>query len=85
MGEQTIQPGQETNMSHSDATDDSDTAMVNSNLVDWDGPDDPENPMNWSKSQKALFITTLGYISTLRYGSLFNLRKQNHTTRLHQY
>ncbi|KAG7041439.1 fluconazole resistance protein [Colletotrichum scovillei] len=65
MGEQTIQPGQETNMSHSDATDDSDTAMVNSNLVDWDGPDDPENPMNWSKSQKALFITTLGYISTL--------------------
>ncbi|KAK1546498.1 fluconazole resistance protein [Colletotrichum paranaense] len=65
MGEQMIPPGQGTIMVHSDAIDDSDTAMVNSYLVDWDEPDDPENPMNWSKCKKALFITTLGYISTL--------------------
>ncbi|KAK1713951.1 fluconazole resistance protein [Colletotrichum lupini] len=51
-------------MVHSDAIDDSDTAMVNSYLVDWDGPDDPENPMNWSKCKKALFITTLGPLAS---------------------
>jgi hypothetical protein len=24
----------------------------NVNLVDWDGPDDPENPKNWAKGRK---------------------------------
>lgn len=23
-------------------------------LVEWDGPDDPSNPLNWSKSKKAI-------------------------------
>ena len=30
------------------------------NIVDWDGPNDPENPMNWSNSRKWL---TIGLIS----------------------
>ncbi|PNH47869.1 hypothetical protein VD0004_g547 [Verticillium dahliae] len=34
------------------------------NLVDWDGPDDPENPMNWPDRQKWLNI---GLISLLTF------------------
>ncbi|WYZ35413.1 hypothetical protein EsH8_X_000060 [Colletotrichum jinshuiense] len=29
------------------------------NSVDWDGPDDRENPMNWSAKKKSIFIVTL--------------------------
>jgi hypothetical protein len=34
------------------------------NLVTWDGPDDPDNPRNWSTPYK-LFLTTLCCITTL--------------------
>jgi hypothetical protein len=26
------------------------------NVVDWDDPDDPEHPLNWSKGQKNLHL-----------------------------
>ena len=26
------------------------------NVVDWDGPHDPEHPLNWSKTQKNLHL-----------------------------
>ncbi|KAH8680681.1 major facilitator superfamily domain-containing protein [Xylariales sp. PMI_506] len=31
-------------------------AFTNPNLVDWDGPEDPSNPRNWSRSRKLLSI-----------------------------
>ena len=31
--------------------------------VEWDGPDDPQNPLNWSKGRKWL-VTTLGLMYT---------------------
>src|ERR1700729_2470918 len=34
------------------------------NLVTWDGPDDPDNPRNWSTPYK-LFLTTLSCITAL--------------------
>lgn len=36
-------------------------------LVDWDGPDDPENPYNWSGITKALQLTILAFNSFLTY------------------
>jgi DHA1 family multidrug resistance protein-like MFS transporter len=33
------------------------------NLIDWDGPDDPENPMNWSRSKKWITTTMLGIVT----------------------
>jgi hypothetical protein len=30
------------------------------NVVDWDGPDDPEKPMNWSKTRKGGIIFAVG-------------------------
>lgn len=32
-------------------------AVVDPNIVDWDGPDDPANPRNWSMSRKMLNIS----------------------------
>lgn len=36
-------------------------------LVDWDGPDDPENPHNWSGTQKAVTIGIVSVITFITY------------------
>lgn len=33
------------------------------NLVDWNGPDDPENPMNWSRSKKWIVTFTFSLMT----------------------
>lgn len=38
------------------------TATKDPNLVDWDGPDDPEKPLNWTKKKK---WSNLALIATL--------------------
>jgi hypothetical protein len=35
------------------------------NLVDWDGPDDPENPMNWTTTRKWAAISVISGITFL--------------------
>lgn len=41
-----------------------------SNLVDWDGPDDPANPHNWSTKRKLLFTLSIGLCTfTVAFGS----------------
>lgn len=32
-------------------------------VVDWDGPDDPENPMNWSNNKKWLNIVLISALT----------------------
>ena len=38
-----------------------------SDVVDWDGPDDLDNPMNWSTPKKVLIIGLISGISFLMY------------------
>ncbi|KAF2494681.1 MFS general substrate transporter, partial [Lophium mytilinum] len=38
------------------------------NIVDWDGPDDPANPMNWSSGKK---VTAVGIVSMIAFLSPF--------------
>ena len=33
------------------------------NLIEWDGPDDPENPMNWSVSKKWTVTITFAFMT----------------------
>ena len=33
------------------------------NMVDWDGPNDPENPMNWPESRKWIAVATVSVMS----------------------
>jgi hypothetical protein len=33
-----------------------DEPPLDHNVVDWDGSDDPEHPLNWSKGQKNLHL-----------------------------
>ncbi|KAI1910027.1 hypothetical protein LOZ53_000189 [Ophidiomyces ophidiicola] len=33
------------------------------NIVDWDGPDDPENPLNWTFKKKAIIVGSIAIIT----------------------
>jgi len=37
------------------------------NIVDWDGPDDPENPLNWTKRKKVNATVSIALITLLTY------------------
>jgi hypothetical protein len=37
------------------------------NIVDWDGPDDPENPQNWTDGRKWGIIATLAAVTLVTY------------------
>jgi len=41
-----------------------DEPQSNPNVVDWDGPGDPQHPLNWSKAQKNLHVGIVS-LSTL--------------------
>jgi len=41
--------------------------QVDPNLVDWDGPDDPANPMNWTERKKWTTVTVVSCISWVVY------------------
>ena len=35
------------------------------NIVFWDGPDDPENPMNWPERKKWINIGVLSFLTVI--------------------
>ncbi|EUC38620.1 hypothetical protein COCCADRAFT_82483 [Bipolaris zeicola 26-R-13] len=35
------------------------------NIVDWDGPDDPNNPQNWTAKKKWTIVATLGLVTLI--------------------
>jgi hypothetical protein len=37
------------------------------NTIDWDGPEDPQNPMNWSSAKKVTNIGTISVLAFLSY------------------
>jgi hypothetical protein len=39
------------------------------NIVDWDGPDDPTNPLNWPTKKKSIIVATISFITFLTYES----------------
>jgi hypothetical protein len=39
--------------------------IIDPDAVDWDGPDDPENPMNWADKKKWSCIAVLAIMSIL--------------------
>ncbi|KAI7780634.1 hypothetical protein LA080_015793 [Diaporthe eres] len=46
------------------------TTTDDSDVVDWDGPDDPECPRNWPARRKVLFVVvTSGMITCVSFGS----------------
>jgi hypothetical protein len=36
-------------------------------IVDWDGPNDPENPLNWSRAKKWTTVSIISIITLIRY------------------
>lgn len=47
------------------------------NVVDWDGPDDPENPLNWPSRRKVVIVTSISVITFITYGFGFPARLVN--------
>lgn len=46
----------------------SDALPVDTNIyAEWDGPDDPENPVNWPIWQKSFFIFEIAFLTTVVY------------------
>lgn len=45
------------------------TTIRDPDIVDWEGPDDPENPMNWPLKKKVVATATISLITLLTYGS----------------
>ena len=41
------------------------------NIVDWDGPDDPENPLNWTSKRKVTATISIALITLLTYVNWF--------------
>ena len=39
--------------------------VLNPNIVDWDGPDDPKNPVNWSERLKWANVAVIATITFL--------------------
>ena len=39
--------------------------LVDPNIVDWDGPEDPQNPQNWTKGKKWLNVGILSFLTLL--------------------
>ena len=55
------------NMSLDDHQDVDDSAQVNANpdIVDWDGPNDSANPLNWSKSIRIGHVALVSIITLI--------------------
>ena len=60
------------------------TTAVDPNIVDWDGPNDPNNAMNWSKGMKYGNIAVLATITFLTYATTIALLIDSPLTREHQ-
>lgn len=48
-----------------DTTIEKDESSRDPNIVDWDGPNDPENPLNWTKKQKISATVSIALITFL--------------------
>jgi hypothetical protein len=48
-----------------------DAEPVDPNVVNFDGPDDPENPMNWPTGRKTTTIALVTMMTLLSYGCIF--------------
>ena len=44
-----------------------DVATLSEIIVDWDGPDDPENPYNWPMYQKVFFVFEIAFLTVSVY------------------
>jgi MFS family permease len=65
-----------------DKPDEAQTEPRDPNLVDWDGPDDPKNPMNWTLQRKLIITSCISIITLLTYvvATLMMLKGHNRLT-----
>lgn len=47
-------------------------APADPNIVDWDGPDDPANPLNWPKSLRMGHVVLISVITLVAYETRYH-------------
>ena len=52
---------------HSAHTGSEEIEPIDPNIVDWDGADDPANPLNWKRKQKWSIIAVLSAMTFITY------------------
>lgn len=58
-----VEKGSNKSISDSKLQNSTVSAAETSQVVDWDGEDDPENPLNWSRTKKWSTILLVSYIT----------------------
>ncbi|KIN05524.1 hypothetical protein OIDMADRAFT_38051 [Oidiodendron maius Zn] len=53
----------ENNLTDKDLEKATDAPAKDPNLIEWDGPDDPDNPMNWGRTKKWIVTVMLGLMT----------------------
>ena len=66
-----LESGNHGSSSSSKEAQDTEPTVVDPNIVDWDGPNDPHNAMNWSKGMKSGNIAILASITFLTYDKYY--------------
>lgn len=64
------------------APDSNQEPRADPNIVDWDGPDDPANPLNWSKPIRLRQVALISLITLIAY--VFSLLLEDSLTYLKQ-
>ena len=54
-----------TNLDDHENVDDSAQLKVDPNIIDWNGPNDPANPQNWSKSTRIGHVALISIITLI--------------------
>lgn len=60
----------DTDVEHDSARDSKEEKQIDPNIVDFDGPEDPANPLNWSSKKKFLNISIVSLMTLLSYEQL---------------
>jgi len=67
---QHLRDGSHTGVGQAEAGD-HDVPDPSPNLVAWDGPNDPENPLNWSSAKRWTTVAVVSYMTFLAYVKIF--------------
>lgn len=66
-----FEPVSDTNTLESSQNHKGDTDLrTDSSVIDWDGPDDPQNPVNWSARRRWTQITMISMLGLITYASV---------------
>lgn len=72
--QESILPTDDVEPANLDASKTAEPPREASEIVDWDGPGDPQNPQNWSRSKKARAIAIVSLVTFITSVHVYSRR-----------